>query len=147
MFAGVLPVVLSANDPWRGAGVRLAVVVLAGGLLILLWCVRDFYISGKGTLAPWDPPRHLVVVGLYRFARNPMYIGVLAIVAGWSLLRGSPVLAGYLAALSVAFYVRVRWAEEPWLAKRFGAEWTEYMAAVPRWVPRLTPWTVKGKHP
>src|SRR6185436_8584710 len=59
----------------RGEGV----IVFVVGVLVLLWCVRDFYVAGKGTLAPWDPPRHLVSVGLYRYSRNPMYVGVLLI--------------------------------------------------------------------
>jgi len=67
-------------------------VVLGGGLVVLLWCVRDFYVSGRGTLAPWNPPKRLVVVGLYRFTRNPMYIGVLMVVGGWAVRAGSPVL-------------------------------------------------------
>jgi protein-S-isoprenylcysteine O-methyltransferase Ste14 len=68
-------------------------------VVVLLWCVRDFYVSGRGTLAPWDPPKHLVVVGLYRFTRNPMYIGVLMVVGGWGLRAGSPVLGMYLVVL------------------------------------------------
>ena len=62
---------------------------LVAGVVILLWCVRDFYVAGKGTLAPWDPPKHLVVIGLYRFVRNPMYLAVLAIIVGQALLFGS----------------------------------------------------------
>ena len=58
-------------------------LVMFLGTVVLGWCIRDFYISGKGTLAPWDPPRKLVVMGLYRYVRNPMYIGVLILVAGW----------------------------------------------------------------
>ena len=113
--------------------------MLLGGAL-LLWCVRDFHVSGKGTLAPWDPPKNLVVVGLYRHVRNPMYVGVLTLVAGWSVLLASPVVALYAVALAVAFHVRVLMSEEPWLSSRFGAEWTRYSAGVDRWLPRLKPW-------
>src|SRR5262245_39082894 len=59
-------------------------VLFAGGCIGLLWCVRDFYVAGKGTLAPWAPPRHLVTVGLYRLTRNPMYVCVTLILAGWA---------------------------------------------------------------
>jgi protein-S-isoprenylcysteine O-methyltransferase Ste14 len=116
------------------------VVVVAAGLAVLLWCVRDFYASGRGTLAPWDPPRHLVVVGLYRFVRNPMYVGVLTLVAGWGLLAGSPLIAVYAVALAVVFHLRVILFEEPWLARTFGEEWKRYSAAVSRWLPRRAPW-------
>ena len=60
---------------------------------MLLWCVRDFYVSGRGTLAPLDPPKRVVIVGLYRFVRNPMYVAVLTILVGWALLYGSWLLA------------------------------------------------------
>ena len=92
VFAGLLPRILASVDPWRSQGWALGMVVLGGGLVVLLWCVRDFYVSGRGTLAPWNPPKRLVVVGLYRFTRNPMYIGVLMVVGGWAVRAGSPVL-------------------------------------------------------
>jgi protein-S-isoprenylcysteine O-methyltransferase Ste14 len=136
----VVPALLAALDPWRSSvrwpGALLALI----GIVVLLWCVRDFYVSGKGTLAPWDPPTHLVVVGLYRYVRNPMYVGVLALVAGWSLLLGSPVLVLYTVALATGFHIRVMVNEEPWLSARFGDEWARYRANVGRWLPRLKPW-------
>jgi protein-S-isoprenylcysteine O-methyltransferase Ste14 len=111
--------------------------LLLCGLGILVWCVRDFYVIGKGTLAPWDPPKKLVVVGLYRFMRNPMYIGILGWVTGWSLIAGSPVLLGYAAVLAVAFHLRIVFYEEPTLARQFGSEWSHYRTTVNRWLPRL----------
>jgi protein-S-isoprenylcysteine O-methyltransferase Ste14 len=63
------------------------------GIFALVWCVRDFYVSGRGTLAPWDPPTRLVIIGLYRFLRNPMYVAVLTILVGWALLYRSWPLA------------------------------------------------------
>jgi protein-S-isoprenylcysteine O-methyltransferase Ste14 len=98
--------------------------------------VRDFYRTGKGTLAPWDPPKKLVIVGLYRFVRNPMYTGVLGCVAGWSLIAGSPVLAVYTMVLAVAFHLRVIIYEEPTLARLFGDDWAHYRATVHRWLPK-----------
>ena len=112
-------------------------VPLVVGAAVLLRCVRDFYVSGKGTLAPWDPPRHLVIVGLYRFTRNPMYAGVSLLLIGWSLLAASPLLAGYLVILAIGFYLRVVLYEEPTLMRQFGDQWTRYAIAVPRWLPRL----------
>ena len=103
---------------------------------MLLWCVRDFYVTGKGTLAPWDPPTRLVVVGLYRFVRNPMYVGVLGVVLGWSLVAGSPLLAIYAALLAVGFHLRVVLYEEPVLQRQFGDDWTRYRAGVNRWLPK-----------
>lgn len=141
MVAFVVPLLIAANDPARDA-VFLpgAAVVLVGGAL-LLWCVRDFYGAGKGTLAPWDPPRHLVAFGLYRHVRNPMYVAVLTVVAGWATLFGSWRLLAYAALLAVAFHLRVVRHEEPWLAAQFGEAWQRYRAHVRRWWPRLAPWT------
>lgn len=110
-----------------------AVVPLVAGTVLLLWCVRDFYISGKGTLAPWSPPRHLVVVGLYRWSRNPMYIAVSLILLGWAAAYRSTALLQYAGLVGILFYVRVVVFEEPWLARRYGEEWERYKAHVPRW--------------
>src|SRR4051812_31874204 len=90
VVAFAVPAWLASIDGRRGAGTWLGWIVVVAGAAILLWCVRDFYVAGKGTLAPWDPPRRLVVVGLYRFLRNPMYVGVLTLVLGWALVFGSP---------------------------------------------------------
>src|SRR2546429_6570705 len=102
---------------------------MAVGCSLLLWCVRDFFVSGRGTLAPWDPPRHLVVVGLYRFVRNPMYVGDLLLLAGWSLAAGSYWLAWYAALWAVVFHLRVIYHEEPSLRALFNTEWEDYSQA------------------
>jgi protein-S-isoprenylcysteine O-methyltransferase Ste14 len=135
VVGGLFPWLLSGVDPWRGQGTVLGWPILFLGVSVLLWCVRDFYVIGQGTLAPWDPPRKLVVVGLYRFMRNPMYVGVLGCVAGWCLIAGSPLLAAYAAALAIAFHLRVILYEEPALARQFGNDWAQYSAAVNRWLP------------
>jgi protein-S-isoprenylcysteine O-methyltransferase Ste14 len=136
-FAGLLPAWIVASDRARGEAWIAGAVPLAFGMMVLLWCVRDFYVAGRGTLAPWDPPRHLVIVGLYRFTRNPMYVGVLLLLVGWSLLAGSPRLSGYTVILAIAFHLRVVLYEEPTLAKTFGEEWSHYAATVPRWLRPL----------
>jgi protein-S-isoprenylcysteine O-methyltransferase Ste14 len=135
--AGLIPAWIVSTDRGWGHGLIIGAVPLAIGLVMLLWCVRDFYVSGKGTLAPWDPPRRLVIVGLYRFTRNPMYVGIALLLAGWSLLTASPLLAGYMVFLAIAFHLRVVLYEEPRLKKKFGEEWAKYAATVPRWLPRL----------
>lgn len=111
-------------------------VVLAAGCGVLAWCAWAFYSHGRGTLAPWDPPRGLVRNGLYRYSRNPMYVGVLTIVAGWAIGFHSWSLAAYALALGIAFHLRIILHEEPWLARTFGAEWDTYRARVPRWLGR-----------
>lgn len=137
VIGGLFPWLLLGNYGWRMRGSILGWPILLFGLGILMWCVRDFYAIGKGTLAPWDPPKKLVMVGLYRFIRNPMYVGVLGWVAGWSLLVGSPILAAYTGILAIGFHLRVLFYEEPTLAQKFGYEWTEYRATVNRWLPKL----------
>lgn len=136
-FAGLIPAWIISNDRWRGDGSVWGVVPLAFGAVILVWCIRDFYVAGKGTLAPWDPPKSLVVVGLYRFVRNPMYVGILLLLAGWAFMSGSWLLACYAGLFGVAFHLRVVLYEEPRLRKNFPQEWSSYAAAVPRWLPRL----------
>ena len=133
MIAGLVPWMLVPD----GASFQAAaspIVVLGTGLL--LWCVRDFYVAGRGTLAPWAPPKHLVTVGLYRVSRNPMYVAVVLVLIGWAVAFRSRGLAVYAAGVAVAFHVRVLTYEEPWLARTFGAEWMAYRARVPRWFGR-----------
>ena len=121
-----------AKRPLAAIGGVLWLPILLSGLVVLLWCVRDFYVVG--TLAPWDPPRQLVIIGLYRFTRNPMYVGVLGCVLGWSLIAGSPLLLGYVALLATAFHLRVIFYEEPTLARQFGRDSTQYRSVVNRWL-------------
>lgn len=138
IFAGALPALLIPLDRWRDTprpivGGALIAIGLAG----FAWCVRDFVVRGRGTLSPWDPPARLVVVGLYRYVRNPMYVAILILLSGWSLSIGSPVIAGYAVALAVAFQLRVMLSEEPTLARKYPDDWPAYAARVPRWLPRL----------
>lgn len=141
VVAFIAPPVLVFIDPWRTGVFLPGALILLLGMVLLFWCVRDFYVSGKGTLAPWDPPTKLVVVGLYRYMRNPMYVGVITLVVGWSVLLTSPVLMCYALILAVGFHIRVLTHEEPWLESQFGSEWRQYRSEVGRWVPRLTPWS------
>lgn len=104
------------------------------GSAALLWCVRDFHVAGHGTLAPWAPPGRLVDVGLYRISRNPMYVSVVLVLAGWALAFASPVLLFYMLVVAVAFHLRVVYGEEPWLAHTHGAHWQAYRARVRRWL-------------
>jgi protein-S-isoprenylcysteine O-methyltransferase Ste14 len=109
-------------------------VPFIAGIVIVLWCVRDFYVAGKGTLAPWDPPRNLVRTGLYRYSRNPMYVGVFLILIGWTAgLRTRSVLI-YTMVVALLFHLRVVLFEEPWLARTFPHEWPEFKSRVPRWL-------------
>ena len=122
--------VLAADAPLaHPAGLGLLIV----GAAALLWCVRDFYVQGKGTLAPWSPPARLVIVGLYRYTRNPMYVAVTLILLGWAVSFGISGLVTYALVVAVAFELRVVFGEEPWLAERHGQQWTEYARRVPRW--------------
>ena len=132
----LFPWYLSEIDCWRTRGTALGWPMVFVGVSVLVWCVRDFYAIGKGTLAPWDPPKKLLIVGLYRFMRNPMYVGVLGCVAGWSFIVGSPLLAIYTGILVIGFHLRVIFYEEPTLARQFGSEWTKYRATVNRWLPK-----------
>ena len=134
-----LPGVVAYLVPWllrpRGQPMHPAgVPVLVVGTKLLLWCVRDFYVAGRGTLAPWAPPRRLVTVGLYRASRNPMYLAVLLILAGWALAFRDRTLWGYAVMIAVAFHLRVVLGEEPWLARTHGAAWHAYRARVRRWL-------------
>jgi protein-S-isoprenylcysteine O-methyltransferase Ste14/pimeloyl-ACP methyl ester carboxylesterase len=110
-----------------------ALLLLVPGIALLLWCVRDFLVTGKGTLAPWDPPRLLVSSGPFRFSRNPMYVAVSLILVGWSLAFHSWGLLLYALIVMIAFHLRVLFHEEPWLDRTFGKHWLNYKSRVPRW--------------
>ena len=111
-----------------------AVVLFIMGGLLPLWCVREFYLAGRGTLAPWAPPRHRGVSGPYRFSRNPMYIAVSVILAGWAVLYWSYALMIYLTVVGITFHLRVMLGEEPALARTFGPAWESYRARTKRWL-------------
>jgi protein-S-isoprenylcysteine O-methyltransferase Ste14 len=140
IIAVIAPLLIAYFDPWNRNYWSPGIFIIFIGTLILLWCVRDFYAIGKGTIAPWYPPKKLVVLGLYRFVRNPMYVGVLLLVLGWSLYFCSPLLFLYVIILAIGFHLRVVRNEEPWLQTHFGSNWELYQQEVPRWLPRITPW-------
>ena len=133
VVAFVLPVLVFA--PARRFRLDGLALVIPGAAL-LLWCVKEFYTAGKGTLAPWSPPRHLVVSGPYRFSRNPMYVAVMTILAGWAAGFRSRPLASYAALMAIVFFVRVVVFEEPWLEETHGTRWQAYKADVGRWIGR-----------
>lgn len=133
MVAFAIPIGIgaSAGNPVQHSVA--AAVLVSAGTVLLLWCVREFYVAGRGTLAPWSPPRRLVVSGPYRFTRNPMYVSVVIIVLGWSVLWDSRMLIYYALGTLASVYARVRVIEEPWAARTFGSQWEAYRGRVPRW--------------
>ena len=137
VIAFAVPLVIEWDVIRTGQPSSIGVALLVAGSALLLWCVRDFYVAGKGTLAPWDPPKRLVRVGLYRFTRNPMYVSVTTILIGWATAYRSWALAIYAGIVAIAFHLRVVLGEEPWLARTHGDAWRDYAARVPRWWFRL----------
>ena len=136
--AGYVPfLILSAADPVRVPEPSLssagASILAIAGAAVLLRCVWDFFARGRGTLAPIDPPRVLVVSGLYRFTRNPMYNGVLALIVGEAWLFASMALLQYALLVFVLFHLFVVVYEEPVLTSQFGDAYRAYRRAVPRW--------------
>jgi protein-S-isoprenylcysteine O-methyltransferase Ste14 len=115
-------------------------VLVAAGVVVLLDSFARFALEGLGTPAPVFPTQHLVVSGLYRYVRNPMYVAVLAVIVGQALIFGSLRLVEYATLAWLAVHVFVVAYEEPTLRASFGAEYEAFCAAVPRWIPRLTPW-------
>jgi protein-S-isoprenylcysteine O-methyltransferase Ste14 len=121
-------------DAW-GAPQILGLVLGAAGLLVYVSCHWDFAAHGRGTPAPVDPPRILVVRGLYRYVRNPMYVGVLLILLGEVLFFESPVLLLFVSPWLLLVHFFVVFYEEPALRRRFGESYEDYVRAVRRWVP------------
>ena len=150
MVMVVVPVLIlwaSSGTPY--AGVLLTpghvqfwpgILLLGVGLFFAAWSAALFVRLGMGTPAPWDPPRRLVVIGPYRHVRNPMISGVLFMLAGEALLAQSWPLAAWMALFFAANAVYFPLIEEKGLLGRFGDDYRAYKAAVPRWIPRLSPW-------
>ena len=134
IVAFAIPISWLVSTSRTGLAQPLGLVPLLAGCVGLLWCVRDFYVFGKGTLAPWSPPRHLVTAGLYRYSRNPMYVSVLLIVLGWAVSFDVRGLYWYALFVAIAFHLRVVLGEEPWLASTHGASWDDYAKRVRRWL-------------
>ena len=135
--------ILRLTDRWVLPELTLATLCAGAltllGAAVLLRCVWDFFASGRGTLAPIDPPKQLVVRGLYRYTRNPMYHGVLAAILGQAWLFHSAALLGYAAIVWVAFHLFVVLYEERALEAAFGERYRAYRSRVPRWGVRLRP--------
>ena len=133
MVAFVVPLVVITAPAQRTLVEPWGLMPLALGLLVLVLTVREFYVAGRGTLAPWSPPVRLVTSGLYRFSRNPMYVGVLLILSGWAIVFWSPALALYAATVAIAVHLRVLLHEEPFLARTQPEAWRAYRLRVRRW--------------
>ena len=133
VFSGFGPVVHFGPFRWLGAA------LFAAGVAVIAWCFVDFIRRGRGTPAPYDPPRELVVAGLYRYVRNPQYVGVLLAVSGEAVWSGRLILLAYAAGLAAFYHLFVTRYEEPTLRRTFGESYARYCATVPRWLPRRWP--------
>src|SRR5689334_17227248 len=153
LFFVIAPLVLAGFVPWwvtqwefRPAFFGVDLTRILGGILIIVGVpgVVDsfarFALEGLGTPAPIAPPQKLVVTGLYRYVRNPMYVAVVAVILGQGILFGDSRLLIYGGVMWLAFHAFVLAYEEPVLAESFGAQYEDFRANVPRWIPRLTPW-------
>ena len=141
VVAGLVPWLLTG---WRATGVAtwlqtLGWVVLGVGATVLLEAFARFVIEGIGTPAPAAPTERLVLGGLYRYVRNPMYLAVAAVILGQAAVLGRWVLVVYALLFGVTVWSFVHWYEEPTLRRQFGSAYDEYRAAVPGWWPR-PPW-------
>jgi protein-S-isoprenylcysteine O-methyltransferase Ste14 len=145
VFVGLIPWLLTGwqvREPvlyWAPMRV-LGVILLVAGLIALIQAFVRFVVEGLGTPVPVAAPERLVVGGVYRYVRNPMYVAILAIVVGQALLLGQLGLLLYAAGIWLITAAFVRFYEEPALRRRFGADYEAYRRAVPAWWPRLRPW-------
>jgi protein-S-isoprenylcysteine O-methyltransferase Ste14 len=149
--AGLVPWLLTGWNPghwWppaRVGGMIIGGLLVAAGVIVLLHAFARFALDGRGTPAPIAAPRHLVVTGLYRHVRNPMYLAVLGVIGGQALLLARPVLLGYGLAVAAAFWAFAHLYEEPTLTRQFGSDFEEYRRSVRAWWPRLRPWQPASK--
>jgi protein-S-isoprenylcysteine O-methyltransferase Ste14 len=138
---GWIPFLIAGSaEPARAwtAGRVLGLLLVVLGWSILLWCTFEFVQRGRGTPSPQSAPTQLVSSGLFRFVRNPMYVGVVTAIGGIALAKHSWGAAIYGAAVALAFHLRVVLYEEPRLTREFGASFDEYRRRVPRWLPRFS---------
>jgi len=139
MVAGYIPLAFLRKGPQVETGLfaYLAFPLWLVGGMILLWSFWNFLAEGRGTPAPVEPPKELVVTGFYRYVRNPMYVGVLAIIIGHFLWFEYWNLLIYAMIVFLAFHAFVTYYEEPTLKRKFGASYENYLKQVPRWIPRF----------
>ena len=150
LFLAVAPGVVAGLVPWLLTGWEagatrpplqvVGALMIVAGAVVLLDSFARFVVEGFGTPAPVAPTERLVVGGLYRYVRNPMYLAVGATIVGQALLFARPILLFYAAAFAAVVFTFVRLYEEPTLADQFGAEYEDYRRAVRGWWPRLQPW-------
>ena len=144
IVAGVIPWVIAGRGMqttvlgWPAPFV--GIVLIAGGAAILLDSFVRFALQGLGTPAPVFSTQHLVITGWYRYVRNPMYVAVVTVIVGQSLLLGSWRVLGYAAFIWLGFHLFVLGYEEPILRARYGAEYKRFCSSVPRWFLRLSAW-------
>ena len=149
IWALLLPGVVAFYIPWRYFGLGhlhsspsdpthyLGAALVTLGVALLVACIREFASRGRGTLSPVDPPKELVVKGLYRYVRNPMYVAVSLILLGEALLTQSWALVAYWAVFFTLANVFVIGYEEPFLRRQFGESYERYTREVHRWLPRF----------
>ena len=118
----------------------LALLAAGIGSVLCVWTAKLFTKYGEGTPAPWDPPRKLVIIGPYRYVRNPMITGVLLVLLAEALLFHSWPIAAWMILFGVGNVIYFPLVEEKGLEKRFGGQYLKYKARVPRWIPRVRPW-------
>ncbi len=138
-MAGLVPWLLTewrSTDPWLGLQV-LGVALIGAGASVLISAFARFALEGIGTPAPVAPTEKLVVGGLYRYVRNPMYVAVAAVIFGQALLLGRPILLVYGLSFLVLVAAFVKLYEEPVLSERYGDDYDRYRREVPAWRPRL----------
>ncbi|MCI0442764.1 isoprenylcysteine carboxylmethyltransferase family protein [bacterium] len=134
-----IPYLLTRNETAKGRlSFAISILIFATGAAIYFWCLWNFASYGKGTPAPIDAPKKLVTSGLYRYVRNPMYVGVITTILGWVILYHSWVLLIYAFFFWICFELFIVFYEEPHLRKIFGAEYEQYCARVGRWIPKIT---------
>ena len=125
------------HSPAWGIWQLISLIPISTGAAIYFWCLWDFAMHGHGTPAPIDAPKQLVARGLYRYVRNPMYIGVLLVIGGWAVYFQSWGIVVYVAAIGLFFHIFVVKVEEPILRRKFGEGYLNYSNEVGRWVPRV----------
>ena len=130
----LIPAIIGMATPQVAHHQLPALVLIGIGTCVLVWSVREFYVTGRGTLAPWARPTRLVTTGPYRVTRNPMYLCVAFVLAGWCTLWDSTGLRIYALVTLCILFTRVLWLEERWVAREFGVQWDAYRARTPRWL-------------